>query len=67
MGNLFTATSTKKISDTGTPLDSSDREKCFITLRSSHLLVVSWSFSDRFVSRDYKGDREGIPHIHPVP
>ena len=21
----------------------------------------------RFVSRDYKGDREGIPQIHPIP
>ena len=21
----------------------------------------------RFQARDYKGDREGIPHIHPIP
>ena len=24
-------------------------------------------FSDYMTSRDYKGDREGIPHIHPIP
>ena len=23
--------------------------------------------SEWLVSRDYKGDREGIPHIHPIP
>ena len=24
-------------------------------------------FYDRFSARDYKGDREAIPHIHPIP
>ena len=23
--------------------------------------------NQRFIARDYKGDREGIPHIHPIP
>ena len=25
------------------------------------------SATNEFITRDYKGDREGFPHIHPIP
>ena len=32
-----------------------------------YLVQCSGGFVSPSVSRDYKGDREGIPHIHPIP
>ena len=33
----------------------------------SLLFIMFFSFCNKCIPRDYKGDREGIPHIHPVP
>ena len=34
-------------------------------IRQSH--KGEQSENNRYTPRDYKGDREGIPHIHPIP
>ena len=35
--------------------------------KNVYLVQGRGGFVSPSVSRDYKGDREGIPHIHPIP
>ena len=38
-----------------------------LRLRYAHPEIYSQYPRIRTKSREYKGDREGIPHIHPIP
>ena len=47
---------------------SESREFCFILIILIVGLVAEGQLRHhRLLLRDYKGDREGIPHIHPIP
>ena len=39
----------------------------FFQLRLTTKLKINFLCFKELNTRDYKGDREGIPHIHPIP